>query len=393
VSTYQTRVVTNKRRTAASARPPLQVVRRATLFLLPWGRRLTTLAALLVAVAMALVTWDYYVTAPWTRDGRVRVQVASIAPEVSGRIVELRVADNQFVHKGDVLYVIDPFDFEVAVRSDKALLQQRAADQQVKEVQSERRQHLSAIATSAEEQQVYAGAAVQAKAAFDAAQQRLAEAEMNLYRTRVRSPVNGHVTNLLMRVGDYAHQGAANISVIDSDSYWIDGYFEETKMARICIGDRVEAKLMGYAEPITGHITTVTRGIGVSNAAAGAQGLPNVDAVYTWVRLAQRIPIRIAIDKVPAGIPLVSGMTATVTILEPAADDPRSGLDRLVASVRARLSDVFDGPTARPGCIPPAATERGVTASLPSPKEVAGLSPGQINPDLTPGMNISPRTR
>jgi len=285
--------------------------------------------------------------------------------------------------------VIDPFDFEVAVRTDKALLQQRAADQQVKQVQSERRQHLSSIATSPEEQQVFAGTAVQAKAAFDAAQQQLAEAERNLRRTHVRSPVNGHVTNLLLRVGDYAHQGAANISVIDSDSYWIDGYFEETKMARICIGDRVEAKLMGYAEPITGHITTVTRGIGVSDAAAGAQGLPNVDAVYTWVRLAQRIPIRIAIDKVPAGIPLVSGMTATVTILEP----HRGGLDRLLTDVRARLSDVLDGPIARPGCIPPATTERGVTASLPSPKEAAGLSPGQINPDLTPGMNISPRIR
>jgi len=390
---YRTHSVKNKRAAAARARRLSQVLRRAAFFLLPWGRRLATLAILLAAVAMALVTWDYYVTAPWTRDGRVRVQVASVAPEVSGQIIELRVADNQFVHKGDVLYVIDPFDFEVAVRSDKALLQQRAADQQVKEVQSQRRQHLSSIATSPEEQQVFAGTAVQAKAAFDAAQQQLAEAERNLRRTHVRSPVNGHVINLLLRVGDYAHQGAANISVIDSDSYWIDGYFEETKMARICIGDRVEAKLMGYAEPITGHITTVTRGIGVSDAAAGAQGLPNVDAVYTWVRLAQRIPIRIAIDKVPAGIPLVSGMTATVTILEPAADDHRSGLDRLLTNIRARRSDVLDGPVARPGCIPPATTERGVTASLSSPKEVAGLSPGQINPDLTPGMNISPRIR
>jgi hypothetical protein len=137
----------------------------------------------------------------------------------------------------------------------------------------------------------------------------------------------------------------------------------------------------------------VTRGIGVSNSAAGAQGLPNVDAVYTWVRLAQRIPVRISIDMVPAGVPLVSGMTATVTVLKPVANDHQSDLDRLVTSVSARLSDVFDGPTARPGCIPAAATERGLTASLPSPKEVAGISPGQINPDLTPGMNISPRIR
>src|SRR6516164_936058 len=104
-------------------------------------KQLATLGVALVAVAMALVTWDYYVTAPWTRDGRVRVQVARVAPEVSGKIIELRVADNQFVHKGDVLYEIDPFDFEVAVRSNKAQLQQKAADRQVKEVQSDRRQH------------------------------------------------------------------------------------------------------------------------------------------------------------------------------------------------------------------------------------------------------------
>src|SRR5258708_9786407 len=117
-----------------------------------------------------------------------------------------------------------------------------------------------------------------------------------------------------MRVGDFAHQGTANVSIIDSDSYWIDGYFEETKMARVCIGDRVEAKLMGYAQPILGHVGTVTRGISVSNAAPSTQGLPNVDAVYTWVRLAQRVPVRIAIDKAPPGVPLGSAMTATVPI-------------------------------------------------------------------------------
>jgi RND family efflux transporter MFP subunit len=389
--TYRTHLVKNKRAAVARVRRASELLRRATPLLLSWAKRLATLAIMAVGVVMALVTWDYYVTAPWTRDGRVRVQVASVAPEVSGQITELRMADNQFVHAGDVLYVIDPFDFEVAVRSNKAQLQQRAADQQVKEVQSQRRQNLSVIAASAEEQQVYAGTAVQAKAAFEAAQQQLAEAENNLRRTQVRSPVNGFVTNLLMRVGDYAHQGTTNVSVVDSESYWIDGYFEETKMAQICVGDRVEAKLMGYAQPITGHVATVTRGIGVSNAAAGAQGLPNVDAVYTWVRLAQRIPVRIAIDNVPAGIPLVSGMTATVTILEPAANDHRSGLDRVITGVRARLSDIFDGPAARPGCIPAITTERGTTVSLPLEEEVVALSPRQINPDLTPGMNVSPR--
>lgn len=360
--------------------------------LLPWAKRLATLAILMIAVVMALVVWDYYVTSPWTRDGRIRVQVASVAPQVSGRIIEVRTADNQFVHKGDVLYVIDPFNFEVAVQSSKALVEQKAADLQVKKVQSERRQHLTSIATSAEEQQIFAGIAVQAEAAFKSAQQQLAEAEVNLRRTQVRTPVNGYVTNLLMRVGDYAHEGVTNISVTDSDSYWIDGYFEETKMARICIGDRVEAKLMGYAQPITGHVATVTRGIGVSNAAAGVQGLPNVDPTYTWVRLAQRVPVRIAIDKVPPGVPLVAGMTATVTVLE-SGPEHHSGAKDLITMAREWLSAIVNGPPARIGCIPAITSGQAPVQSIPAEQEGPGLSPGQINPGLTPGMNDSPRNR
>jgi multidrug resistance efflux pump len=321
----------------------------------------------------------------------VRVQVASVAPQISGQITELRVGDNQYVHKGDVLYVIDPFDFDVALREDKAQLDQKAADLQVKQVQSERRQRLSSLATTPEEQQTYAGAAIQAKAVFEAAQQQAAEAEINLSRTQVRSPVNGYVTNLLMRVGDYAHIGTTNISVIDTDSYWIDGYFEETKMARVCVGDRVEAKLMGYSQPIFGHVATVTRGIGVSDAAVGAQGLPNVDPIYTWVTLAQRVPVRIGIDSVPPGIPLVSGMTATVTIRDAPSPDGRTWLSRTVSAVEARLSDVMNGPPTRPGCIPATTTERAATESLPVPEEKKAPSAVQLNPGLAPSMNASPK--
>jgi len=371
---------------ASSPRPA-----RAIGWILACSKAFATLAIALVAILMALVTWDYYVTAPWTRDGRVRVQVASIAPLVSGQITELRVGDNQYVHKGDVLYVIDPFDFEVTLQADKAQLKQRAADLQVKEVQSERRQRLSRLATTPEEQQIFAGAAVEAKAAFDTAGQQVAQAEINLRRTQVLSPVNGYVTNLLMRVGDFAHEGTANISVIDTDSYWIDGYFEETKMARVCIADRVEAKLMGYAQPILGHVTTVTRGIGVLDAAAGVQGLPNVDPVYTWVRLAQRVPVRIAIDQVPPGIPLVSGMTATVTIEDATSTAGQTWLGRAISTVETRLSDVLSGPPARPGCIPSTTTERAATESLPVAKENSAPTPEEINPGLAPGVGVSPR--
>src|SRR5215467_13701474 len=260
--------------------------------------------------------------------------------------------DNQFVHKGDLLYVIDPFDFDVALRTNKAILQQRMADLNVKDLQSERRRRLSDLASSTEEKQIYEGNALQAKAAVDSAEQQVRLAEINLQRTDVRSPVNGIVTNLLLREGDYAHLGATNVSVIDTDSYWIDGYFEETKLARVCVGDRAEAKLLGYPAPITGHIATVTRGVSVSNAAASTQGLPNVDPVYTWVRLAQRVPVRIAIDKVPSGVPLVSGLTATVTIRDGKDGENGTILQRVRAELETSFFGLIGEASARPGCIP-----------------------------------------
>jgi RND family efflux transporter MFP subunit len=372
---------------AAPRRPgPMTRFARETL------KTAATLVILAFAVLAALVIWDSYVTAPWTRDGSVRVQVASIAPQVSGQITEVRVVDNQYVHQGDVLYVIDPFDFRVALDTDKAQLREKAADLQVKRMQAERRQHLSDLATTPEEQQLYVGNATQAQAAFDAAQQQLAQADINLKRTEVRSPVNGYVTNLLMRIGDYAHAGTTNISVIDTDSYWIDGYFEETKMAHVCVGDRAEAQLMGYRDPIVGRVQTVTRGISVSNAASSTQGLPSVDPVYTWVRLAQRVPVRIRITDVPAGVPLISGMTATVTIRGAEARESGGWLRRRVANLRDHLIDIVHGPQPSPGCVPPIGDENGATVTLPTPKPIAPLNPAEINPGLAPNMNKPPHS-
>ena len=354
-------------------------------------RTTATLFILALAALAAVIIWDYYITAPWTRDGSVRVQVASIAPQVSGQITEVRVVDNQYVQRGDVLYVIDPFDFQVALDTAKAQLREKAADLQVKRMQAERRQHLSDLATTPEEQQQYVGNATQAEGAFDAAQQQVAQADINLKRTQVRAPVNGYVTNLLMRVGDYAHAGATNISVIDVDSYWIDGYFEETKMAHICIGDRAEAQLMGYSDPIVGRVQSVTRGISVSNGAPSTQGLPNVDPVYTWVRLAQRVPVRIRITDVPAGVPLVSGMTATVTIRDAEAQEGGGWLRRRFTSLVDQLGDIVHGPQPSPGCVPLISNENGATVTLPTPKPVSPLNPAQINPGLAPEMNRSPQ--
>jgi multidrug resistance efflux pump len=327
---------------------------------------------------------------PATTLPSLRKALAEALADGLGEETEVRVVDNQFVHQGDVLYVTDPFDFRVALDTAKAQLRQNAADLQVKRMQADRRLHLSELATTAEEQQQFTGAATQAQAAFDSAQQQVAQADINLKRTQVRSPVNGYVTNLLMRVGDYAHVGVTNISVIDADSYWIDAYFEETKMAHVCVGDRAEAVLMGYRDPIVGRVESVTRGISVSNAAPSTQGLPNVDPVYTWVRLAQRVPVRIRITNIPAGVPLVSGMTVTVTIRDAEARE-RGGWRQRFASLPNRLGDIVHGPQPSPGWIPRIGDENGATVILPTPKPAPPLNPEELNPGLAPGMNRPPQ--
>ena len=315
------------------------------------ARTLATLCVALVGGGAALLIYAYYVTSPWTRDGRVRVQVANVASQVSGQIVELRVADNQSVHRGDVLYVIDPFDFQVSYDSARANVQMKAADLEVKRAQAERRQKLSDLAASTEEKQTYGGSSVEAEAALKDAQAKLAQAEINLKRTQVRSPVNGFVTNMQLRIGDYANTGAANISVVDSESYWIDGSFEETKMAHICKGDIAEAQLMGYSAPIIGRVQSMSRGISSSDAAAGTQGLPNVNAVYTWVRLAQRVPVHVQIVSVPKGVLLVAGMTATVTIRKAQIETTKWSQFRYL---QATFTDLFRGaPLQSDECLAP----------------------------------------
>jgi len=201
------------------------------------------------------------------------------------------------------------------------------------------------------------------------------------------------VSNLRVAKRNGPQAGTNNISVIDADSYWIDGYFEETKMAHVCVGDRAEAALMGYRDPIVGRIQTVTRGISVSNATPSTQGLPNVDPVYTWVRLAQRVPVRIKITDIPPGIPLVSGMTATVTIRDSEARESGGTLRQRFASLRDHLVDIIHGPQPSPSCIPRIGDENGATVTLRTPKPVAPLDPEEINPGLAPGPNTAPRAR
>src|SRR5271165_525972 len=208
---------------------------------------LITLATIAVAAVLGRAMWDAYMSAPWTRDGTVRAYVVTIAPEVSGRIVQLPVADNQFVHKGDLLITIDPTAFAIAVDQAQAAADQASANAENAKREAERRAHLTTLETSEEEKQTYRSQAIAATAAQRQAVANLAQARVNLERTTIRSPVNGYVTNLQVQLGDYATTGQSAISVVNADSYWVDGYFEETNLGLIHEGDPASVKLMGYS--------------------------------------------------------------------------------------------------------------------------------------------------
>ena len=291
-----------------------------------------TLLLLLVAAVAGLAVWTNYVDGPWTRDGQVIANVVNIAPEVSGRITHLHVGDNQAVHRGDVLYEIDKVDYQVAVASAEATVNSRLADLKLKQTEATRRASLSTLSTSQEELQSYQSNAEMAAAAYAGALAQLSQAHVDLDRTTVLSPVNGYVTNLLLREGDYATKGSRNIAVLDSDSFWIAGYFEETKLSGIHPGDPALAVLMGYRDPLHGHVEAIARGITTPNTDPGTLGLASVNPVFTWVRLAQRIPVRIHIDSVPDSVHLAAGMTATVTVgPDAAANSPHGLISRLAA--------------------------------------------------------------
>ncbi|GBQ36806.1 biotin/lipoyl-binding protein [Acetobacter fabarum] len=276
-------------------------------------RVVLTLAVVSLAIVLGITLWNVYMIAPWTRDGRVRVYVVDVAPEVSGTVVQIPVVDNQFVHKGDPLFVLDPVRFRLAIREAQARLDGALEDLKLKRNDAKRRMGLGGI-VSAEEQEVFNSNVATQIAAVDAARAALDVAKLNLQRSVLYSPVNGYVTNLNLRVGDYAAASQARMAVIDADSYWVYGYFEETKMWGVHVGDVARVKLMGYKPILTGHVVSIARGINDTNGTPDKLGLQDVNPIFTWVRLAQRIPVRIHLDHVPDSVTLAAGMTATVSV-------------------------------------------------------------------------------
>ncbi|MBA2934722.1 biotin/lipoyl-binding protein [Sphingomonas sp. CGMCC 1.13654] len=267
-------------------------------------------AAILVAIAL----WRRYETDPWTRDGHVRADVVRVASDVGGLVTSVAVHDNQMVHKGDLLFVVDmPRYADALGQADANIASARAKYEQAQKVARRDIALGDLVATETHEENV---ASVQtAKAALDAAISAKQTAELNVHRTAVRASVNGIVTNLDLHPGDFVGAGTQAMALVDLDSIRIEGYFEETKLRHIHVGDEARIRLMGDERDMEGHVDSISAGIADDQSNNSANQLRAVDPTFSWVRLAQRIPVRIHVDRMAAGTQLIAGRTATVTIL------------------------------------------------------------------------------
>jgi len=278
-------------------------------------RVLATLLICAAAIAVAHTLWQHYMDRPWTRDGRVRAYVINVAPDVSGAVVALPVRDNQWVHRGDLLMEIDPARFKIAVAQAQAAVDAKKINWDMRRQDAKRRADLSSMVVSTEQRENASLDAAAAYADYQAALAQLSGAQLNLERTRVVSPVDGYITNLQLQTGDYVTAGSARLALIDSHSFWVYGYFEETKLPRLHIGDVAKIELMS-GEHLRGHIESITRGIYDRDNPQSRDLTADVNPTFNWVRLAQRVPVRIQLDEIPQGLTLAAGQTCTVVIEE-----------------------------------------------------------------------------
>ena len=278
------------------------------------GRMLVTLVVVLLAIAVGWQLWSYYMLQPWTRDGRVRADVVTVAADVSGLISDVFVRDNEKVRKGQPLFRIDQRRFQYALDQAKADVASRQATVDQAKRDLERSKSLSSVAVTVQQVEQRQQTVDVDQAKLDAANAALEVARLNLERSTVVAPVNGIVTNFDLLPGRYVNAGAAVFALIDSDTFRVEGYFEETKLRRIHIGEDARVKLIGDARVLSGHVDSIAYGIEDQNRTTSSELLAFVNPTFSWVRLAQRIPVRIKLDNVPPGLLLVSGRTATVSI-------------------------------------------------------------------------------
>ena len=279
-------------------------------------RYLVTLAVVLVALFIGWRLWIHYENDPWTRDGRIKADVVQVAPDVTGQVVKLHVIDNQVVNVGEVLFEIDPERFELALRQAKAA--EEAAKVTLAQAirESNRNRELKdLVATEVTEQGQ--SRVEEARAALLQAIVNRDKAQLDLDRTKVIAAVDGIVTNLVLRTGSYVTASHPVMALVDRNSYYAEGYFEETKLPNIAVGNRATVRLMSDDEVLEGHVHSISRGIEDRERTTGGKLMQNINPAFNWVRLVQRIPVRIEFDRIPENVHLVSGQTVTIEVLPP----------------------------------------------------------------------------
>jgi multidrug resistance efflux pump len=292
-----------------------------------------TLILLTVAGLLGYDLASYYLYSPWTRDARIRANVVSVAPDVAGYVADIRVRNNQAVHKDDVLFVIDQDRYRLALANAEASVAATHAQYLMLLDQYQRRLKLSLGYTITVED--LNNARRQSETAAANYQQAIASrdtAALDLKRTEVRASVNGFITNLNLAKGTYASQGQPVMALIDSDSYRVEAYFEETKIPQITSGATAEIYLMDGSPALQGTVLGIAMGITDQDNPNGPQLLSSINPTFTWVRLAQRIPVSLHIAHVPPGVLISAGMTCTVVMKEGAAPQIGLSIKKLMAA-------------------------------------------------------------
>ncbi|MBD8644901.1 efflux RND transporter periplasmic adaptor subunit [Stenotrophomonas sp. CFBP 13724] len=272
-----------------------------------------TVLAVIVALLVLRQLWVHYMDEPWTRDAHIGADVVQVAPDVSGLVEAVDVGDNQAVEKGALLFVVDRARYRIALELARASLAERQATVAQLRREIARDRSLQDL-VAGEDAEVRRARLQAAQAAQATAQAAVDLAELNLARTEVRAPADGQINDRTVRVGDYVTAGKPVLALLDTTSFRVDGYFEETRLRGVAPGQPVDIRLMGEDVALHGHVESIAAGIEDRYRTDGSSLLPNVTPAFDWVRLAQRIPVRIRIDEVPAGVRLISGRTATVTV-------------------------------------------------------------------------------
>lgn len=277
------------------------------------GKVMFTVFFVVLAWMAGKFLWHVYTQEPWTRDGRVKANIYQIAPDVSGLVSDVFVKDNQQVKQGDILLQIDKQRFALAVEFAEANLKQAIAAKELAQHEYQRNQTAgNAVSTEALERAKVTLA--QSEANVLQMQSNLDKAKLDLERSVIRAPENGIITNFDLKQGNYLTAGRAVLALIDDHSFYVEGYFEETKLQYINIGDPVTVVLMGSSVKLTGKVESFAAGIAEQERTTSANLLPSITPNFNWVRLAQRVPVRIKLDNVPEDLRLFSGQTVTIKI-------------------------------------------------------------------------------